>query len=219
MVTVPKSVCGPMRNWPASGEEIGRQAQRRGAQHEQLVGQRVHPGQVGPDRGLQPWHLGRVDVGLEPEPVDVGVAGRGVRPDRERLLEVRGSLGPLGVPVGLHPGRQPPPPAHGHRVPLLDLARQREEGPRLLPDSRAQPFRHPMPADQEEPHAAQRGVDLGGDPGPLRVAAAEPRPQVDHRNRCHDPHYPIPRSLHLSSGLPAAMLHLMARIQAVSAAR
>ena len=65
------------------GEEVAFQAQRGGAQHEQLVREGAHAGQVGDDRGLERGHLGRVDVGLEPVPVDVGVAGRLVGADRE----------------------------------------------------------------------------------------------------------------------------------------
>ena len=71
---MPKSVCGPIRNWFSSGspaiasggyqlmfmvcvgvagvpgEEVFGELQGFGAQHQQLVGQRAHLGQVGRDR-------------------------------------------------------------------------------------------------------------------------------------------------------------------------
>ncbi len=172
-----------MRGVPGvPGEEVTLQAQRRRAQHQQLVREGAHAGQVGDDRGLEPGHLGRVDIGLEPVPVHVGVAGRLVGADRERLLQVRRGLRALGVAVRLDAGRQPAPAADGDGVALLGLGRQREERPRLRADPRAQVVGHAMTADQEEAHALERGVDLCGDG---RAAASSPPNQgvqVDHGN-------------------------------------
>jgi hypothetical protein len=88
----------------------------------------------------------------------------------------------LGVGVRLDAGRQPAPPAHGDRVPPLGLRRQREERPGLRADLRAQVVRHAVPADQEEAHALQRGVDLRGHGRAGRLVAAGPGGQVDHGN-------------------------------------
>jgi hypothetical protein len=156
------------------------QAERGGAQHQQFVRQGAHPGQVADDRGLEPGHLGRVDVRLEPVPVDLGVAGRLVRTDLERLLQVRRGLRAFGVAVGLDAGRQPATPADGDGVPLLGPGRQREERPRLRAHPRPQVVRHAVAADQEETHALKRRVHFGGDGRASRLVAAEPRPQVDH---------------------------------------
>ena len=65
------------------GEEVTFQAKRGGAHHEQLVREGTHASQVGDDRGPQRGHLGRIDIGLEPVPVHVGIAGRLVGADRE----------------------------------------------------------------------------------------------------------------------------------------
>jgi hypothetical protein len=114
--------------------------------------------------------------------VQVGVAGRLVGADRERLLQVRRSLGALGIAVRLDAGRQPAPAADRDGITLLDLRRQREERAGLGADLRAQLAGHAVPADQEESHGTKRGVDLGGDVGPGGVASVPPGREVDHGN-------------------------------------
>jgi hypothetical protein len=46
--------------------------------------------------------------------------------------------------------------------------------------TRAQVVRHAVAGDQEEAHALQRGVDLGGDGRATRLVSTEPGGQVDH---------------------------------------
>jgi len=164
------------------GEEITLEAERRRAQHEQLVRELAHAGQVSHDRRLQVRHFLRVDIGLEPVPVDVGVSGWLIGPDREGFLQVRRGLGALGVGVRLDAWRQPAPARHGHRVSLLDLARQREERSGLCAHPCPHIVRDAMPGDQEEADAPQGAVHLGGDGSTGLRVAAEPRRQVNHRD-------------------------------------
>src|SRR5215831_18222860 len=205
IVTVPKSVCGPIRNWPGSGAPataIGgyqlmfivwvacpvyrvkksASSPSAAAQDEQVIGELAHAGQVGHDGGFQRGHLGRVDVVLEPVPVDLRVARRLIGADGERLLHIRRSLRALGIAVRLDARRQPAPAADGYRVALLGLARRREERPRLRTHPRTQFVRYAMAGDQEKAHALQRCVDLSGDIRALRLPAAEPGADINHGN-------------------------------------
>jgi hypothetical protein len=100
-----------------------RQVNGRGGDRQQFIGQRAHLAEVIRHAVPQLEDLAGPDIVREPVVVDLGVPGLGIGADRERLLHVRRSLGPLGVPVGLHPGRQPAPAADRHRIGPLDLGR------------------------------------------------------------------------------------------------
>ncbi len=144
-------------------------------------------------------HLGRPDVGREPDSVDVRVAGRRFGTEAVTLLEVRRRLGALGVGVGLRARTDPAVPTHGHRIPLLDLVGQREE----LPAGGAHPCAEvnvdAVTGDHDEPRALQAFVDRGSH----RVgvgAARVPARDIHGRNGTHSL---TPMSSFHSAGLAA----------------
>ena len=91
--------------------------ERMREQRQQIVGDPPHLRGVLSHQPLQRRHLGRPDVGREPDPVDVGIPGRGLGAQAVALLEIRRGLGSLGVRVGLGARPDPAVPTHGHRVP------------------------------------------------------------------------------------------------------
>ena len=103
-------------------------------QCEQPVRQRPHLRAGTPPRRPQLRHLRRPGVRQEPLRVDRRVAGRLVRREGQRLLQVRRGLGALRVAVGLGPGAEPAAAADLHRVRLLGVGGQPEEVARGLPD-------------------------------------------------------------------------------------
>jgi hypothetical protein len=178
-----------------------------------------HARQVGDGRRLQRGRLRRVDVRLEPELVDLGVAGRLIGTYGERLLQVRRGLHPLRVGVRFYPGRHPSPAAHCHRVTLLDLGRQPEERACLSPHPGAQIVGDTMPCNQEKAHLLQRRVDLGRDSKAPGLAPGTPGEKVDHGNRrCHGqlqcPGCGLEFFAHMTSQMPARRHEQSTAIQA-----
>ena len=188
-VTVPKSVCGPIRNCPGSGgptsverrvavdverpgrvlrqrrERFGRHAQGVGAEAQQIARHRRHRGQVALRGRAQLRHLRRPHVGREPHRVDGRVAGRRRGPDRERLLEVRRELDRLpaledvGVPLDSTPGASQPRPPIRTAYRSLTAAGRAKNRRAAARSPVPQTGVHAVPRDQQEPCLLQGLVD------------------------------------------------------------
>ena len=155
-VTVPKSVCGPIRNWPGSGRATtsvsggyrlmlnayvgwsmaGVKKSRSSAEglarssDSSRSPARAIRARYSLDQRLQLGHLGGPHVRREPLGVDrPGRRSARVGRDREGLLQVRRGLDALGVAVGLHARWSQPRPPTVAAYALLDLGGQREERP------------------------------------------------------------------------------------------
>ena len=144
------------------GPRVDRQPERVREEREQVVGHPAHRSGVLGDQPLQRRHLGGPDVGREPDPVDVRVAGRGLRAQAVALLEVGRRLGALGVGVGLGARPDPAVPTDRHAVALLDVVGLREELPAGGTHRRREARVDAVPGDQDETRALQALVHLGG---------------------------------------------------------
>ena len=186
---MPKSVCGPMRNWPgcrlpdpvSGGYRLMLKRERR------VAGERGERVDGCPSASAHSTSSSSADARICARYRSTGARSSGTSAgqtfggnqtastagspvgvsgaDRERLLEVRRGLGAVRAALASTPGREPAASADPGRVALLRPGRQREEPAPRLPYRGPQLRGDAVPGDQQEPGLLQRGVDLRGGTG------------------------------------------------------